>query len=56
MNPKTDYSLSKYWDLCYRAHANTSFSPEKRADEGLIELTRFTRITEVVEETNINEL
>ena len=24
--------------------------------EGLMELTRFTRITEVVEETNINEL
>lgn len=23
--------LSQYWDLCYQAHSNTSFSPEKRA-------------------------
>lgn len=29
---KKDFLLSQYWDLCYRAHVNVSFSPERRAD------------------------
>lgn len=32
LNPKTDYLLSKHWELCYRAHSGTSFSPDRRAD------------------------
>jgi len=40
MNPKTDYSLSKYWDLCYRAHSNVSFSPERRADSYVKEFSQ----------------
>lgn len=32
MNYKTDFTLSPYWELCYRAHSNTSFSPDRRAD------------------------
>lgn len=31
-NFKTDFLLSKHWELCYRAHSGTSFSPEKRAN------------------------
>lgn len=32
MDFKKDFLLSEYWNLCYSAHSNTSFSPERRAD------------------------
>lgn len=33
---KTGYTLSPYWQLAYNAHSNTSFSPDKRADDCII--------------------
>lgn len=36
LDPKKDYLLSSMWTLFYQAHSNTSFSPEKRADQYVI--------------------
>jgi hypothetical protein len=32
MDCKKDFILSPYWQQCYSAHSNISFSPERRAD------------------------
>ena len=36
-----NYTLSHLYDLCYRAHAHTSFSPEKRAESYVKEYSKM---------------